>query len=86
MFSNLFKSKQKTLIKEETLKDELWNDNDVILFLAKHHTLSLNKDDYSLNDLKRIKIASEIDNQNKINRHKYELNKIFDTYKQMEDL
>ena len=66
--------------------DELWNDDDVIWFLAKHNALSLNKDDYSLNDLKRIKIASEIDNQNKINRHKYELNKIFDTYKQMEDL
>ncbi len=86
MFGNLFKSEQKTLIKEETLKDKLWNDNDVILFIAKHNALSLNKDDYSLNDLKRIKIASEIDNQNKINRHKYELNKISDTYKQMEDL
>lgn len=24
MFGNLFKSKQKTLTKEETLKDELW--------------------------------------------------------------
>lgn len=86
MFDNLFKYKEKTSTKEEALKDELWNDNDVILFLAKHYTLSLNKSDYSLNDLKRIKIASEIDNQNKINRHKYELNKIFDTYKQMEDL
>ncbi len=88
MFGNLFKYKEKTSTKEEAeaLKDELWNDNDVILFIAKHNALSLNKDDYSLNDLKRIKIASEIDNQNKINRHKYELNKIFDTYKQMEDL
>ena len=42
MFDNLFKYKEKTLTKEEALKDELWNDNDVILFLAKHYTLSLN--------------------------------------------
>ena len=34
--------------------DELWNDDDVIWFLA-NHTLSLNKSDYSLNDLKKSK-------------------------------
>lgn len=80
MFGNLFKYKEKTLTKEGTLKDELWNDNDVILFLAKHHTLSLNKDDYSLNDLKRIKIASEIDKKDCLNQHEADLNRILAQY------
>lgn len=45
-------------------------------FLAKHLTLSLNKDNYSLNDLKRIKKAAEIDQKYHSNQHKTELNKI----------
>lgn len=60
--------------------DELWNDDDVIWFIAKHNALSLNKDDYSLNDLKRIKIASEIDKKDCFNQHKVELNKILAQY------
>lgn len=60
--------------------EELWNDNDVILFLAKHHTLSLNKNDYSLNDLKRIKKAAEIDNRDCLNQHKAELHRILAQY------
>ncbi len=81
MFDNLFKYKEKTSTKEEAeaLKDELWNDNDVIFFLAKHH-LSLNKSDYSLNDLKRIKMASEIDKKDRLNQHKADLNRILAQY------
>lgn len=79
MFDNLFKYKEKTSTKEEALKDELWNDNDVILFLAKH-SLSLNKSDYSLNDLKRIKTASEIDKKDRLNQHKADLNRILAQY------
>lgn len=60
--------------------EELWNDDDVILFIAKHNALSLNKDNYSLNDLKRIKIASEIDKKYCFNQHKAELNKILAQY------
>lgn len=60
--------------------DDLWNDSDVILFLAKHHTLSLNRNDYSLNDLKRIKIAAEIDKKDCLNQHKVELNRILAQY------
>lgn len=60
--------------------EELWNDDDVILFIAKHNALSLNKDNYSLNDLKRIKIASEIDKKNCLNQHEAELNKILAQY------
>ncbi len=60
--------------------EELWNDNDVILFLAKHHTLSLNKNDYSLNDLKRIKKAAEIDKRDCLNQHKAELHRILAQY------
>lgn len=81
MFDNLFKYKEKTSTKEEAeaLKDELWNDNDVIFFLAKHH-LSLNESDYSLNDLKRIKMASEIDKKNRLNQHEADLNRILAQY------
>lgn len=75
-----FKYKEKTSTKEETLKDELWNDNDVILFLAKHYMLSLNKSDYSLNDLKRIKMASEIDKKDRLDQHKADLNRILAQY------
>lgn len=60
--------------------DDLWNDSDVILFLAKHHTLSLNRNDYSLNDLKRIKIAAEIDKKDCLDQHKVELNRILAQY------
>lgn len=60
--------------------DNLWNDNDVVLFLAKHHTLSLNKNDYSLNDLKRIKKAAEIDKKDCLDQHKVELNRILAQY------
>lgn len=61
--------------------EELWNDDDVILFIAKHNALSLNKDNYSLNDLKRIKIASEIDKKNCLNQHEADLNRILAQYK-----
>lgn len=81
MFDNLFKYKEKTSTKEEALKDELWNDYDVIWFLAKHHTLSLNKSDYSLNDLKRIKMASETDKKDRLDQHKANLNRILAQYK-----
>lgn len=60
--------------------EELWNDDDVILFIAKHNALSLNKDNYSLNDLKRIKIASEIDKKNCLNQHEADLNRILAQY------
>lgn len=60
--------------------EELWNDDDVILFIAKHNALSLNKDNYSLNDLKRIKIASEIDKKNCLNQHETDLNRILAQY------
>lgn len=60
--------------------EELWNDDDVILFIAKHHTLSLNKYDYSLNDLKRIKTASEIDKKDRLNQHEADLNRILAQY------
>ena len=60
--------------------DDLWNDNDVVLFLAKHHTLSLNRNDYSLNDLKRIKKDAEIDKKDCLNQHKVELNRILAQY------
>lgn len=67
MFDNLFKYKEKTstsMTKEETLKDEPWNDNDVTWFLCCNK-LSINKNDYSIDDLINIKKA--IDEKRKIN-------------------
>lgn len=67
MFDNLFKYKEKTstsMTKEETLKDELWNDNGVFLFLCRNR-LSTNKNDYSIDDLINIKKA--IEKKRKIN-------------------